>query len=475
MRGSLWLAAGAAGVGLYTALRSAGTQRSERGREPGRHGPRVVILGSGFAGLSAARALMRRLGGRCRVLLIDRHNYHLFTPLLFQVSTCDISPYDVAYPIRQFIGGQGIAFRRGMVTGIDLDQRRVELSDGEVTYDYLVIALGSATNFFGNRTAMEYTLPMKWLEDGVAIRHRMIDLLERAATTSDPEERRSLLTFAVVGGGATGVETAGALADFLNRTARAQYPTLDLDRARVVVVEATGKLLGQMSDRMAAVALDRLRAMGIEVWLDTQAREVGPHHLTLEDGRTLPTGAVVWAAGVRAPDVVAALEAPHGKGGGLVVNRYLQVEGRPEVYAVGDNAYLEDPRTRRPVPLLAQAAVQEGEAVAKNIARALDGIPQRPFHYRSLGSTVTLGSRAGVAEIGGIDFDGLAGNLAWRLIHLARTPGFRNQLTTALNWTFAFAYHQHTARLEMEPRVATAEAAGAAVEVARRTQRGRAA
>jgi NADH:ubiquinone reductase (H+-translocating) len=448
----LWLAAGTAGLGLYALSRAAGARAS---RHPGRRarssGPRIVILGAGFAGMAAAHKLRERLGDSCRILLVDRNNYHLFTPLLFQVSTCDISPYDVAFPVRQFIGSDAVEFRKGTVAAIDLDNRTVQLTDGEEQYDYLVVALGTTTNFFGNRSALQHALPMKELEDAVTIRHRVIDALEAAASATNPDERRALVTFAVVGGGATGVETAGALAEYLNRTARAQYPVLNKEMPRVVLIEAMGKLLSHMGDRLATLTEKRLRQIGVEVWLNTMASEVIPGHLTTEDGRRVPAGTIVWATGVRAPDLVAEMDAPHGKGGSLVVNQYLQVEGRPEVYAVGDNAQITDFETGESVPLLAQSAEQGGQIAAENLARIIQGLPQVPFAYRSRGTTVSIGRNDGVAEIGGIELDGLAGNMAWRLVHLRKVPGFRNQLATAINWGFSYVYHQHTARLELEP------------------------
>jgi NADH:ubiquinone reductase (H+-translocating) len=451
-RTGLWLAAGTAGLGLYALSRATNTgRRRQPGQEARGSGPRIVILGAGFGGMAAAHVLRERLGDGCQILMIDRNNYHLFTPLLFQVATCDISPYDVAFPVRQFVGTDAIKFRKGTVAGIDLDNRIVHLADGEEQYDYLVVALGTTTNFFGNRSALQHALPMKGLEDAVTIRHRVIDALEAAANLSDPDERRAMVTFAVVGGGATGVETAGALSEYLHRTARAQYPVLNRERPKVVLIEALSTLLSHMGDRLAATTEKRLRQRGVEVWLNTMAKDVVPGQLTTEDGKTVPAGTIIWATGVRAPDLVAELDAPHGKGGSLVVNQYLQVEGRPEVYAVGDNAEVTDTETGESVPLLAQSAEQAGRAAAQNLARVIQGLPQNPFVYRSRGTTVSIGRNEGVAEIGGIELEGLAGNMAWRLVHIAKVPGFRNQLATALNWSFSYIYHQHTARLELEP------------------------
>ncbi|MCL5961969.1 MAG: NAD(P)/FAD-dependent oxidoreductase [Chloroflexi bacterium] len=447
-----WLIAGIAGVGLclmFWVLR--GVFHLYSRKEVPQVGPNVVILGGGFAGLTVARQLSHRLAGRARITLIDRHNYHLFTPLLFQVAACGVDPYNVAYPIRQFAGRHGVAFRRDLVTGIDLDGRRVQLSSGEVGYDYLVIALGTTTNFFGNRSAVEHSYPLKWLEDGVAIRHQVLDVLSQATATNDAGQRQALLSFVVVGGGATGVEMAAALADLLRRVVPTDYPDIDPSEPRVLLIQSKSRLLEHMSDRLANLALKKLRAMGVEVWLNTKAKEVEPSRLTTEDGKAVPTRTVIWTGGVRCSDVVASVEAEHGKGGSLVVDHYLRVVGRPGVYAAGDDAHFVDPQTHHSVPLLAAAAIQEGAAVAENVAREIEGRPQVPYRHRSWGNVVSFGQNWGAVELGRIVVDGFAGWLAWRLIHLARLTSYRDKLATVLDWGVGYVYDVDTARLDLEP------------------------
>ncbi len=437
-----------AGLGLYAMTRST---RTSPDPFAGIKCPRIAILGAGFAGLTAARHLAQRLGVHGRITLVDRHNYHLFTPLLYQAATCGIDPYDAAYPVREFAARHGVAFRRGTVTRIDWDARRVLLDNGALEYDYLVVALGTTTNFFGNASAQQHALPMKHLEDGIAIRNHVIDALDQAAITSDPEARQSLLTFVVVGGGATGVETAAALQDLLRQVLQKDYGRLDPSEARVLLIESEHKLLGHMSERMADIALRRLRPMGVEVWLNARAKEVTAGQVTTEDGRTVHARTIVWTTGVRVPEVVAQLDAPHGKGGSLAVDEYLQVRDHPGIYAIGDNSHFEDSQTHQSVPLLAQAALDEGAAVAENLGRAIEGQPQVPFHYHELGNVVALGHRGGAAEIGGVTVDGLAGWLAWRLIHLAKITSFRNKVATTLDWTVGYLYNEDIARLEVEP------------------------
>ncbi|MGH2457808.1 MAG: NAD(P)/FAD-dependent oxidoreductase [Chloroflexota bacterium] len=442
-----WLAMGAAALAASTFLQS-------RRRVPpvpvgqSRTGPRIVVLGAGFAGLAAARTLAAHTRD-AQVLLIDQHNYHLFTPPLFQVATCAASPYDIAFPVRAFAGPRGIAFRQSTVTGIDFDSRQVHLGDGTVPYDHLIVALGSTTNFFHNQAAQEHALPLKALEDAVALRHHVLGVLEQASRTPSPEERRALLTVALVGGGSTGVETAAALIDLLRRVVPAEYPGLDPHDVRVLVIESEGKLLGHMGERLAAIALAKLQSMGVEVWLNTRAKAVGTGFLATEDGRTVKAQTIVWTAGVRTPDVVAHLIVPHGHAGSLMIDECLRLQGHPEVYAVGDNAAVEDARTHQPVPLLAQAAIQEGEAAASNLLRALRGEPPVPFRYRSLGNAVSLGRSEGVVEVGGAVIDGIAGGLGWKLIHLARMADLRNQLGAALGWGLDLVQEPDTTRLDL--------------------------
>jgi NADH:quinone reductase (non-electrogenic) len=361
--------------------------------------------------------------------------------------------------LRQGTGRKGVDFRRANVSGVDFSGRRVLLDDGEVAFDYLVIALGSTTSFFGNEAARQHAFPLKQLEDGIAIRNRVVDMLEQASTTTDSALRASMLTFVIVGGGSTGVETAGALADLLQRIIPADYPELDVHQIRVLVVDTEPKLLGHMSSRMAEVALRELRNMGVEVRLNTTAGAVEAGRVTLSDGETVSAQTIIWATGVQAPEVVAKLDLPHGPKGSLLVDEYLQVRERLGIYAVGDSAHIENRRTHEPVPLLAATAEQEGRAVARNIARSLSGRRQRPFRYIDLGNVVALGHSSGVALIGGVLIDGFAGWLGWKLVHLAKITSFRNKLATALDWTMGYLYDDDTARLEIEPAYKGREAA----------------
>jgi NADH:ubiquinone reductase (H+-translocating) len=324
----------------------------------------------------------------------------------------------------------------------------VQTDSGTLTYDYLIIALGSTTNYFGNESAREHTMPLKSLEGGLAVRNHVIDCLEQAAQTTDKDEQKKLLTFVVIGGGATGVETAGALADAVCHLIPRRYPSLNKNDSRVIVIEAGSKLLGHMNEEMAEIALRELKSAGVEVWLNTKAKNVSNGDVETERGRSISAATVLWATGIHANEVVSELKTDHGKGGSITVNDFLQTTHHPNVFAIGDNAAAK--WGNKSVPALAAAAMQEGHAAAANIIRTLQNKSPIRFHYKDLGSVVSVGHRVGVAEIAGRVIGGFSGWLAWRVVHLARITSFRNKLATVLDWSTGYFYDVDTARLGVE-------------------------
>ena len=277
--------------------------------------------------------------------------------MLCQVAACAVLPYDAAIPLRSFTTAHNIEFRKATVIGIDFNTQQVTTDADPIPYDYLVVALGSTTNFFGNRLAEEHATPLKSLEDGIAVRNCVIDPLEEASRVTDPDKRRMLLTFVIVGGGATGVETAGAMGQVVKHVVPNNYPAINPEDCRVVLIESEPKLLGHMSGKMAEIALRDLRQAGVEVWLNAAAKSFSGEEVVIEDGRRVKAGTVLWTTGVRAPDVVRQLEVIHAHAGGIAVNEYLQLPTYPNVFAAGDNASIQN---RVPVPLLAASAMQEG-------------------------------------------------------------------------------------------------------------------
>ncbi len=447
MKRSTILALGAGSVAGFVAGRTYKNSRRVSLASAGKH---IVILGGGFGGLTAASKLIETAGNQVRVTLIDQHNYHLFTPMLYQVATCGVVPYDVAIALRSFTGPRGIRFHRAMIRGADFERKAVQTDSGEIAYDYLIIALGSTTNYFGNESAQNHTLPLKSLEGGVAIRNHVIDRLEQAAQITDKEEQRKLLTFVVIGGGATGVETAGALADAVPHLIARGYPTLERNDSRVIIIEAGAKLLGHMDAEIAKIALHELKNRGVEVWRNSKAKNVNKGEVHTEDGRSISAGTVIWATGIRAGDVVSEMKTDHGKHGAMVVNKYLQLPAQHDVFGIGDNAAAKS--GNKPVPALAAAAVQEGHAAATNILRMLQNKAPLPFRYKDLCSVISVGHRVGVAEIAGGVIGGFSGWLAWRLVHLARITSFRNKLATVLDWSTGYFYDVDTVRLDVKAR-----------------------
>jgi len=359
-----------------------------------------------------------------------------------------VVPYDVAIPLRSFTGPRGIRFRRATVQGVDFENKQVQTDVGEITYDYLIIALGSTTNYFGNESVREHTLPLKSLEGGLAVRNHVIDCLEQAAQITNKDEQDKLLTFVVIGGGATGVETAGALADAIRHLIPRRYPALNKNDSRVIIIEAGAKLLAHMKSEMAQIALRELKNAGVEVWLNTTATNVSNGNIETGDGRSMSAATVLWATGIRAADVVSELKTDHGKGGSINVNQFLRTRSHPEVFAIGDNAAAKS--GKESVPALAAAAMQEGHAAATNIVLLLQNKEPRRFQYKDLGSVVSVGHRVGVAEIAGRVIGGFSGWLAWRVIHLARITSFRNKVATVLDWSTGYFYDLDTARLDVE-------------------------
>ncbi|MBF6600151.1 MAG: NAD(P)/FAD-dependent oxidoreductase [Dehalococcoidia bacterium] len=405
--------------------------------------PRVVIVGAGFGGLRAARVLRT---APVDVVLIDRHNYHTFAPLLYEVATAGLEPDDIAQPVRAILRAPHITFRMATVERIDLDRRYVETDAGDIAYDYLIIAAGSTTSFFGVRSAEERALGLKDLHEAAAVRNHLLRALEQATNTAGEAERRRLMTVVVVGGGPTGVELAGALAELKRHVLPRDYPELDLRQARVVLVEATDHLLGVMPRRLQRKAHEQLDEMGVEVRLSTAVSELSASGVVLDGGERIAAATVVWVAGVRGERVAESLGVDLGPGGRISVRPTLQLAGIPRAYAVGDIAYLADARGT-PYPMLAQAAMQQGELAAQNIARDVRGDPPRRFRYHDRGTMATIGRQRAVAHVFGLQFSGFLAWLLWLGVHLVALVGFRNRALVLVNWAWNYFRYDRANRL----------------------------
>ena len=412
-------------------------------------GRRVVILGAGFGGLFTALELEGRLRkeARAEILLLDARNYHLFSPMLHEVTSGSVEPRHVVWPIRALGRRMRATFERREVRSIDLEQRQVLTDRGEVGYDNLVIALGSTTNYFGIRGAAERAFTFKTLPDAVRLRNHLLEMFEQADPEADPERRRKLLSFVLVGAGCTGVELATELQDLLRGPLAQAYPRLDVREARVVV-EATGRVIPCVSDRLAALGLEKLRGKGIEIRLHAPAIAVSDRGVQLADGQVLEAATVIWTAGVKASPVVEALPVERDKLGRVVVNEYLELPPFPGVFVIGDAAHSWDPRLQAALPPTAQVAVQQARCVARTIARDLRGRGKERFVYHHRGDLVSLGAGDGVGEIAGLAFSGLPAWLLWRSVFLAKLIGWKNRVRVTLDWIIGSLFARDVAKLE---------------------------
>ncbi len=405
--------------------------------------PTVVIVGAGFGGLNAARALRR---APVQVVLVDRNNYHLFQPLLYQVATAGLEPEEIARPARAILRGQkNFDFRMVDVTRVDFAARRLETTGGPISYDFLVLAPGGETNFFGLESMQRHGLGLKDIPDAIAIRNHVLTCFEQAMLEPDPEKRRTLLTFIVVGGGPTGVEMAGALSELIRLVLVKDYPRLNIKDVRILLLEATDKLLAAMPERLREAAVKTLWRKWIDVRFGAQVADYDGKQIRLKSGEIIPAQTVIWAAGVRASPLNATLGLPASRQGRISVEPTLLVTAHPEVFIIGDAAYQE--HNGEPLPMVAPVAIQMGRFVARNIKRRLRGQPLEPFRYRDQGTLATIGRNAAVANVYGIKATGFVAWVMWLGIHIIQLIGFRNKLFVLINWAWDYFFYERAARL----------------------------
>ena len=394
---------------------------------------RVVIIGAGFGGLECARKLARK---PVDVLIIDRNNYHLFTPLLYQVASSLLNPSDIAQPVRAiFRRAPNVRVRHGEVTGVDFERSAVMLANGErVVYDYLVVAAGSTTNYFGLPNVEERAFGLKDLPEALELRNRVLRCLEIAA--SSPDKAREWLTFVVVGGGPTGVEYAGALSELANLVLPHEYPELSGKQVRIVLVEGLPELLPTFSAKLGRAAREALARKAVEIRTSTRVSDASEGTVTLSNGKTLEARTLIWAAGVRPAALAATLDVARSGSGRIEVDQFLRVPGRPAVFAIGDVAAV--PHHGSEVPMLSAPAMQEARVAATNILRSVAGEPPKPFRYRDRGSMATIGKNMAVAEVGRLQMTGFGGWVLWLAAHLYYIIGFRNRLAVLAGWAWNY-------------------------------------
>jgi NADH dehydrogenase len=409
--------------------------------------PLIVVLGAGFGGLTFCQAFNHRTA---RVMLLDRQNHHLFQPLLYQVATAGLSAPEIAQPIRSILSNRpNVTVLLDQVTGFNLAEKIVRLEGSTLKYDYLVLALGGCTSYFGHPEWEQFAPGLKSLDDAMGIRSHILLAFEKAENASDPAEHDRWMTIVVVGGGPTGVELAGAFAELTRTVLQKDFKRIDPSHARVVMIEAGPRALPQYSRKLSASAKRQLKGLGVEVRTDSKVKSISQGRVDLEGGETILAENIIWAAGVSASPLTPKLGVELDRAGRVKVNADLSVPGHPEVFAIGDMALVLG-ADGKPVPGVSPAAMQMAKHVARLIERELEPgkkSPRPPFQYRDKGSMATIGRSAAVAQMGRLEFSGFPAWLAWLGVHLIFLIGFRNKLAVLLQWAYAYFTYKRGARI----------------------------
>lgn len=412
--------------------------------------PRVVIIGGGFAGIALAKKLSRK---EFQVVLLDKHNYHTFQPLLYQVSTGGLEPDSIAYPIRKVLQGySNFHFRLAEVSKVDTDKNLVETNIGPLKFNYLVVAVGSETNFFGNTNLEENCMAMKSIPQSLNLRSLILENFEQALLTDDYHEREALMNFVIVGGGPTGVELAGALAEIKKGILPKDYPDLDTRVAQINLVQGGERILPAMSEKASKKAEDFLENLGVHVWKGMRVQNYDGKVATTNTDIEFKTQTLIWAAGVKAvrlngldaKDVLC-------RGERLKVNEFHQVNGFENIFAIGDVAQMESEVWPKGHPMMAQPALQQGSNLGDNLVRLSEGKPLKPFQYKDKGSMATIGRNKAVADLPSFKFQGVFAWFVWMFVHLYFLIGFRNRVVVFINWVYNYVKFDREARLIIRP------------------------
>lgn len=406
--------------------------------------PRVVIVGAGFGGLWAAKTFQ---DAPVDVTLLDRHNYHTFMPLLYQVAAAEIEPAQIGYPVRTILRDiPNVRFKMAEVVRVDPAGQTVHTTEETLPYDYLILATGSVSRYFGIPGAEKYGFSLKTMEEGIIVRNHILTCLEHAAQTDDAEKRRQLLTFVIVGGGATGVEYAGALAELIYGPVAKDFPQLDMNEAQIILIEAQDNLLTHLPHELGEYAIQRLTKMGVTLQLETFVEEVTANKVRLREKESVPTNTVVWTAGVGGEPVAQNSPLDTATNGRLPVTPTLQLADYANIYAVGDLAVFET-ETGEKLPMVAPVATQQGKTAAQNIIQHMANQPQEPFVYHDRGAMSSIGRNAAVAYIRGRKLKGFVAWWIWLIVHLFNLIGFRNRIMVFINWAWTYLFFEYMVRL----------------------------
>ena len=412
--------------------------------------PRIVIIGGGFGGVSLAKKLSKK---EVQVVLLDKNNYHTFQPLLYQVSTGGLEPDSIAYPLRKvLIGYDNFYFRLAEVDNVDPQKKKINTNIGALSYDYLVVATGSETNFFGNEEIEKNAMAMKSIPQSLNLRSLILENFEQALLTDDYHERDALMNFVIVGGGPTGVELSGALAEIKKGILPKDYPDLDTRRAQINIVQGGDCLLPGFSAQASKKAEDFLEELGVQVWKGVRVTGYNGKTVTTKTDLVFETATVVWAAGVKGAGIKGLDAADVLAGGNRInVNEFNQVKGHPDIFAIGDIACMVTEDNPRGHPMVAQPAIQQGKLLGENLERLLAHKSMKPFEYKDKGSMATIGRNKAVCDIKGYRFQGVFAWFVWMFVHLFFIIGFRNRTVVFINWVYNYIKFDREARLIIRP------------------------
>lgn len=407
---------------------------------------RVIIIGAGFGGLQLAQSLSGNED--FQVVLIDKNNYHQFQPLFYQVATAGIEPSAISFPLRlAFHNHENIHVRVACVTKIISETNVVETNLGEISYDYLVIAIGADTNFFGNQNIAEKSLPMKSVGEALGLRNRLLENFEKALVSDNEEDRAGLLNIVVVGGGPTGVEMSGTLSEMKKHVLPKDYPELNFDLMQIYIVESGAELLGPMSKNAQTKSKEYLEQLGVNVMLNSRVSDFDGLYVYFADGSKIRTNNLVWAAGVKANAIEGINPSIIMRGGRMKVNEYSQVDGYQNIFALGDVALMTEEKFPNGHPQVAQPAIQQGKLLAKNLINIIKGNQLKPFIYKDLGSMATVGRNLAVVDLPFWKFQGFFAWLTWMFVHLMAIVGVKNKLLIFINWLWNYVTYDQSLRL----------------------------